>query len=340
MLRIGIAGIGFMGMIHYLAAQRAGGIKVVAIQSRDARKRAGDWRGIRGNFGPPGAVMDLSGVHCHETFEQLLADPDVDLVDLTVPTPQHEFLAIAALKAGKHVLVEKPIALEVAAADRMVAAAKQHGLLLMVAHVLPCFPEFRFALEATVSQRYGKLLAGHFLRVISQPDWSAAIADMKTNGGPAVDLHIHDTHFIRTLAGQPDEVVAVGRAVDGIVHHVTTLYRYADGPALSCSSGALVGTARPFAHGFELYFEKATLSFGPGQPLTVIGSASCETPPMDTDPVAAFTYELERVAASVTAGVAEPFLAAATARDALVLCHNEIESVLTGRAVKSTAKIS
>ncbi len=69
MLRIGIAGIGFMGMIHYLAAQRAAGVKVVAIQSRDSQKRAGDWRGIRGNFGPPGAVMDLSGVHCHETFE-------------------------------------------------------------------------------------------------------------------------------------------------------------------------------------------------------------------------------------------------------------------------------
>ncbi len=340
MLRIGIAGIGFMGMIHYLAAQRAAGVKVVAIQSRDSQKRAGDWRGIRGNFGPPGAVMDLSGVHCHETFEQLLADADVDLVDVTVPTPQHEFLAIAALKAGKHVLVEKPIALEVVAANRMIAAAKQHGRKLMVAHVLPCFPEFRFALEAAVSQRYGKLLAGHFLRVISQPDWSTAIADMQANGGPAVDLHIHDTHFIRTLAGQPDEVVAIGRAVDCVVQHLTTLYRYANGPAISCSSGALVGAARPFAHGFELYFERATLSFGPGQPLTVIGSAGCEMPPMEADPVAAFTYELERVAASVTAGVAEPFLAAATARDALVLCHSEIQSVLTGQAVKSTAKIS
>ena len=336
MLRIGIAGIGFMGMIHYLAARRAAGVKVVAIQSRDATKNGGDWRGIRGNFGPPGAVMDLAGVHCHETFEQLLSDPEVDLVDLTVPTPQHEFLAIEALKAGKHVLVEKPIALDVAAAERMIAAAKQHRRLLMVAHVLPCFPEYRFALEAAVSLRYGKLLAGHFLRVIAQPDWSAPIADMQANGGPAVDLHIHDTHFIRTLAGQPCEVVAVGRTVNGVVQHLTTLYRYANGPALSCSSGALVGAARPFAHGFELYFEQATLSFGPSQPLTVIGSVSCEMPPLNSDPVAAFTYELERVAASVAAGVAEPFLAAETARDALALCWNEIESVLTNQPAHLT----
>jgi predicted dehydrogenase len=327
MLRIGIAGIGFMGMIHYLAAQRAVGVKVVAIQSRDANKRAGDWRGIRGNFGPPGAVMDLSGVHCHESFEHLLADPDVDLIDLTVPTPQHEHLTIEALKAGKHVLVEKPIALDVASAERMIVAAKHHRQLLMVAHVLPCFPEYRFALEAVASLRYGKLLAGHFLRVISRRDLSEA------NGGPAVDLHIHDTHFIRTLAGQPGEVVAVGRAVNGVVHHLTTLYRYADGPALSCSSGALVGAARPFAHGFELYFEHATLSFGPGQPLMVIGATSCDTPATNSDPVVAFTYELERVAESVAVGVAEPFLMARTARDALALCRKEIESVITGRAV-------
>jgi predicted dehydrogenase len=336
MLRIGIAGIGFMGMIHYLAVQRAAGVQVVAIQSRDAKKRGGDWRGIHGNFGPPGAVMDLSGLQRYESLEQLLADPLVDLVDLTVPTPQHEFLAIQALKAGKHVLVEKPIALEVAAADRMIATAKQSGRLLMVAHVLPCFPEFRFGLEVAKSQRYGKLLAGQFTRVIAQPNWSAAVADMNTTGGPAVDLHIHDTHFIRTMAGQPNEVIAVGYAVDGVVCHLTTLYRFADGPALSCSSGALVGAARPFAHGFELYFENATLSFGPGQPLTVIGSTKCETPPVTPDPVAAFTYELERVAASVAAGVAEPFLAAETARDALRMCLKEIESVVSRKAVSLT----
>jgi predicted dehydrogenase len=336
MLRIGIAGIGFMGMIHYLAARKATGVAVTAIQSRDPKKRAGDWRDIRGNFGPPGQQMTFIGINAYERFEDLIADPLVDLVDLTVPTPQHEYLAIQALNAGKHVLVEKPIALEVAAADRMIAAARVNQRLLLVAHVLPCFPEFRFALAAAKSLRYGKLLAGHFLRVIAQPDWSAAIADMKANGGPAVDLHIHDTHFIRTLAGQPSEVMAVGRAVDGVVQHLTTLYRYANGPALSCSSGALVGAARPFAHGFELYFENATLSFSPGQPLTVIGSAGCETPMMDADPVAAFTYELERVAVSLAAGVVEPFLAAETARDALALCGNEIESVITGKAVRLT----
>jgi len=336
MVRIGIAGIGFMGMIHYLAAQRVKDLSVIAVQSRDAAKRAGDWRNIRGNFGPSGAIMDLGDVRKYERFEDLLADRNVDLIDLTVPTSQHEPMAIAALKAGKHVLVEKPIALETAAADRMLMAAKTANRLLMVAHVLPCFPEFRFALEATRDGRFGKLLAGHFLRVISKPDWSAAIADAAANGGPAIDLHIHDTHFICTLAGRPSDVTAIGHAADGIVRHLTTLYRFgAVGPALSCSSGAIVAKARPFAHGFELYFERATLAFNPGQPFTVLrDDGNCEVVNVDGDPIAAFDYELERAAAGVESGQPDSFLDGATARDALVLCHREIQSVRTGQTVK------
>ena len=79
---------------------------------------------------------------------ELLADPQVDLVDLCVPNDEHARLAIRALEAGKHVLVEKPIALTTADADAMVAAARASGKLLMVAHVLPFFPEFAFAAEA------------------------------------------------------------------------------------------------------------------------------------------------------------------------------------------------
>ena len=109
---IGIVGIGFMGMIHHLAASRLAGGRVAAICSRDAKKRAGDWTGIRGNFGPPGGMVDLSGVAAHADFAGLLADPAVDLVDLCVPNDEHAGLAIRALEAGKHVLVENPIALE------------------------------------------------------------------------------------------------------------------------------------------------------------------------------------------------------------------------------------
>ncbi len=72
MVRIGIVGVGFMGMIHYLAARKLKNARVTAICSRDPKKRSGDWRGIRGNFGPPGTKIDLSKIKKYERLDQLL----------------------------------------------------------------------------------------------------------------------------------------------------------------------------------------------------------------------------------------------------------------------------
>src|SRR5262245_44527169 len=112
MIRIGIVGIGFMGMIHYLAARNLKGAKVAAICSRDAKKLSGDWRGIRGNFGPPGEKMSLGSIKKYPSLGDMLADPDIDLIDVCNPTHLHAETALATLRAGKHVLVEKAIALE------------------------------------------------------------------------------------------------------------------------------------------------------------------------------------------------------------------------------------
>src|SRR5205085_11424582 len=134
-------------------------------------------RGIRGTFGPAGTQMDLGAVKRYERLDELLADPDVDLVDITTPTHLHAEMARAALRAGKHVLVEKAIALRPEDADAMVRAAAEAGKLLMVAHVLPFFPEFSLAAQMVRTGQYGRLLGGHFKRVISRPDWSGEIAD-------------------------------------------------------------------------------------------------------------------------------------------------------------------
>src|SRR5262245_865659 len=260
MVRIGLVGIGFMGYIHYLASKGLRDARVTAVCSRDPKKLAGDWRSIRGNFGPPGQMMDLGDVKRYDRLEALLADPDVDLIDCCNPTAQHGPTALAALRAGKHVLVEKAIALSEQEADAMVAAARQAGKLLMVAHVLPFFPEFWFAYEAAKDGRFGKLRAAYFKRVISKPDWSAAIGDAAATGGPAVDLHVHDTHFIGLLCGVPKVVFSAGTVDAGVVTYLTTQYLYGPGgPAVACSSGALTMPGRPFVHGFEIYFEQATL---------------------------------------------------------------------------------
>ena len=106
--------------------------------------------------------MDLGKVKSYADSGDLLADDSIDLVDVCTPTHLHEEMAVAAIEAGKHVLVEKAIALEIKQADAMLKAAQKAGKLLMVAYVLPFFPEFAFAAQASRGGEYSKLLAGHF----------------------------------------------------------------------------------------------------------------------------------------------------------------------------------
>lgn len=338
MVRIGLVGIGFMGMIHYLAARKLRGAEVVAICSRDEKKLAGDWTSIQGNFGPRGEMMDLSKLKKYRTLGDMVADPDIDMIDVCSPTDQHPPAALAALAAGKHVLVEKAIALTAADADAMVAAARKAGKLMMVAHVLPFFPEFAFAAEAIKKKTYGKLLGGHFKRVISKPDWSADIGDAAKTGGPAVDLHIHDTHFIGLVAGVPKKVFATGLVESGAVTYLTTSYLYDGGPAITCSSGAVAMKGRAFVHGYEIYLEKATLTYESGTcPLTVLhADGTSETPKLagGDEATAAFTLELQAAVDGIAAGKEPDLLSGQLARDALVLCHREIESVKSGKIVE------
>lgn len=348
MTGIGIVGIGFMGMIHYLAARRVEGASVVALCSRDRKKLAGDWTSIQGNFGPRGTQMDLSGIALYDDFAAFLADPNVDLVDLCVPNDLHGRMAIQALEAGKPVLVEKPIALAMEEADGMVAAAHRSGKPLMVGQVLPFVPEFGFALEAVTSGRYGALRAAHFTRVISKPDWSSDFADPAKSGGPAIDLHIHDTHFISLLCGVPRAVRSLGVVENGAVVHLTTQYLF-ERPdlAVSCVSGALAQAGRPFCHGFELYLDRATIAFefanlgGQGHvatPLSVIlPDGTVERPELGAgDPVDGFVQELTVATRAIAAGQTAPELAGDLARQALLLCLAEVESVRTGRQVTLT----
>ncbi len=190
----------------------------------------------------------------------------------------------------------------------------------------------------SAAEQHGKLLGAHFKRVISRPDWSADIGDAAKTGGPAVDLHIHDTHFIGLVCGVPTRVFSTGVLEKEAVAYLTTQYLYGPGgPAVSCSSGAVAQKGRPFVHGYEIYLERATLVYESGTaPLTVLAAdGKAEQPKLEGggDPIAAFTSELQTAVNGVVAGKEPDLLSGQLARDALVLCHKEIESVRTGTFV-------
>ncbi|GIX03129.1 MAG: oxidoreductase [Planctomycetaceae bacterium] len=356
MIRIGIVGLGFMGWTHFSAAWKLNaknqpvrsklkGAAVTAICTRSPEKLAGNWTSIQGNFGPRGVHVDLSKISAYDRLDDLLKDPEIDLVDICLPNDQHEAAALAALRAGKHVLVEKPIAVDLKAAERMVQAAQRAGRLLMVAQVLPFFPEFKFARQCIQSQQYGRLLAAHFRRVISPPRWSSEMSDFRKLGGWGIDLHIHDNHFIQLICGLPQQVFSRGLLQDGYLNHVHTQYVYSEGPAFSAVSGGIASEGLAFAHGYELYFEHATLMYAAGtvggawcvdRPLTLITKGRVTQPKLKaaTEWCAAFTAELQAAVESVKRGEADPILSGTGARDALRLCWAEAESVASGKPVK------
>ena len=329
MLRVGIHGLGFMGMMHYLAYQRLSGVQVTAICETLPERRQGDWTKIKGNFGPQGTQMDLTGVKTYANADELFADPNVDLVDICLPPNQHAPMAIAALNAGKHVFCEKPIALSLADADKMTAAADAKKKMFMVGHVLPFFPAYTSVYDAVRTNKYGKVIGGHFDRVISDPVWLKEFYNMSTIGGPLLDLHIHDAHFIRLLFGMPKQVQSIGRLRGEVPEYFSTLFTFAD-PTLvvTSTSGCIFQQGRPFMARSEVHFEKATVVIdGSGTTiLTEDGKAlPAELPTVDD--VGFFERELKEVVDSVGRGQVSPILGGTLARDALVIALKEMESI-------------
>jgi len=204
--------------------------------------------------------------------------------------------------------------------------------------VLPFFSEFAFAHKLIEKGEHGRLVAAHFTRVISKPEWSEAIGDAAKTGGPAVDLHVHDTHFVSLIAGVPGKVFSTGHTVGDSVEYLTTSYLYGDnGPTITCSSGAIAMAGRSFLHGFEIYLEDATLAFSSaGIPLTLFprkGKPKLISLKSQNDPINAFQAEITSAVAAIKAGEVKGPLDAQLARDALVLCLKEIESVLCAKPV-------
>lgn len=346
-MNVGLVGIGFMGWIHYLAYQKVKGVKLTAVCTRDPKRLAGDWRGIQGNFGPPAGQVDLKGAAKYSNLADLLADPKIDLVDLCLPPHLHFESAIAALRAGKHVFVEKPMALTATQCDQMVQAAKKAGRQIFVGHVLPFLPEYTAALKLIASGKYGKLLGGHFNRVISDPLWIKDFFDPAKVGGPLVDLHVHDAHLIRLLFGMPVAVTSQGRMRGDVAEYCNTQFQFADSSlSVSATSGVINQQGRPFTHGFEIHLEKGTLLFNfavmsdgnnLAVPLTLLDSkGKVQRPKLPAgDPMlAAFEAEIREVAQSLKNNQPSKLLSGELARDAIVLCLKQQQAVKSGKSVK------
>jgi predicted dehydrogenase len=152
MIHVGLVGAGFIGRNHFNQYEQMGDrAAVVALCDKEAGRRAGDWSQVGGNIADAkGTKRDLGGIRPYTEWREILADADVDLVDICVPTFLHREITVAALEAGKHVLCEKPMALSVEDCDAMLAAAAEAKGRFMVAHCIRFWPEYVYRCSTSV----------------------------------------------------------------------------------------------------------------------------------------------------------------------------------------------
>ena len=259
-MRLAVLGLGFMGSTHAAAIADLSGIELAAVYSSDPRKLTGDLTAIQGNIGGPGRQLDFSAVRKFDQIEPLLADPAIDAVDICLPTDLHEAAAIEALRAGKHVLVEKPMALDGAGADRMLAAAQRFGRVLMTAQVLRFFPEYVALRQA--QDRLGRPRFAIFRRRCATPGWGGWLQDPTRSGGGAFDLLIHDVDMCLHLFGKPETVSASGisdpaAGLDCISAHC----HYPDGAVVAIEGGWYTPGEYPFSMEYSVAFDGGSVEY-------------------------------------------------------------------------------
>ncbi|QNE35658.1 Gfo/Idh/MocA family protein [Leifsonia shinshuensis] len=169
------------------------------------------------------------GARWATSLDEALDDPGADLVSICTPTPTHTDLAVQALAAGRSVLLEKPIALTIADAERVADAAARAPGVLMVAHVVRFFPGYAALAERVAAGSVGRPRAVLASRLSAAPAWAEWLADETRSGGMIVDFAIHDVDQANAYLGDPVAVTAVRTPGDGFGAPAAITVEYASG---------------------------------------------------------------------------------------------------------------
>jgi len=245
-MRIGVIGVGFMGSTHIKAMRDLPEVTLAAICSNNPAVLAGDLSSIKGNLGGEGQTYDFSGVAKYSTTDELLADESLDAVDICLPTALHYPVASAALKAGKHVLLEKPMGLTGEECDKLLDEAKAAGKILMIAHVLRFFPMYE-TLHKTLPT-LGPARSALFRRRCAAPTWGEWLKHRDRSGGGVFDLLIHDYDVALWLFGKPTHVSATGyEALAEGIDIINAQLHYENGLTVTVTGGWHHPASYPFS---------------------------------------------------------------------------------------------
>jgi predicted dehydrogenase len=333
MLKVGVIGIGMMGSTHLDVYSKLKGVKVVAVADLIPERREGR-AVVAGNVkGQSQGGVNFAAFTQYDEGMKLIADPEVDIVDICLPTPLHSRYAISALKAGKHVLTEKPFARNGREADQLAKVAKQAKPMLMCAMCMRFWPAWAWLKEAIVAKTYGKVLAAQFRRVTSHPG-GPFYSKGEACGGAILDLHIHDTDFIQYCFGKPDAVFSRGYARNtNRPDHVITQYLYKHVPLVVAEGGWAMTPGFGFQMQYTVNFEKATAVFDLSAPnqLTLIQDGKSK--PVTVKAGMGYQHEITYFLDCIRKGSRPRAVEPASAALSVKIVEAEARSLKTGKPV-------
>ncbi len=335
-VNVAVVGLGFMGLTHIKSYQLLPNARIVAVCDAVRLPINGVLAGVSGNITGSDAIDLGKSIRTYSKLEDLLADGEVELVDLCVPTPLHLPQTIAALHAGKHVLCEKPLARTSALSQEIVNATKSAKGFFMPAMCMRFWPGWSWLKELATQKTYGKILTARFRRVSAPPGWSRdSYFKGGDSGGALLDLHIHDTDFVQFLFGRPTSVFSTGQSrFSGAIDHVVTQYKVAGGATVYAEGSWLLTSG--FSMAFTVVFERATIDFEStrgadalqlmeeGQPARVI----------KPEGVDGYVEELRYFITAIQSDQPPTVVTALDGLSAVEICEAEEKSIQTGGVVE------
>jgi predicted dehydrogenase len=228
-MRWGVISTGWVARTFLNALRDSESEQVVAVASRDAERAAA-------------TAADFGIARAYGSYAELLADAEVEAVYIGLPNSMHAEWAIAAARAGKHVLCEKPLAVSGAEAESMFAAAREQRVWLMEAFMYRFHPQTLKVRELIASGAIGQpqLVRSAFTFNVTDPRNVRLSAELA--GGALRDVGCYPVNFARMIAGTaPSGVAAVARwAASGVDETLSATLEYPNGliAQIACSLAA------------------------------------------------------------------------------------------------------
>lgn len=333
-----------MGTTHFRIHKQLGKSEIIAVADVDERKIKGDWSSVVGNIGDSDNTkpVDMTGIAVYTDAMELIANPEIEMVDICVPTYLHEKYAIAALRSGKHVFCEKPIGRTFQEATRITAEAEKSDKLFMNGLCVRHWPEYRHAWELYTSGELGKVISATFKRVspsIHGNAWQDWFMKSELSGSALLDLHLHDTDLIRYFFGRPESVTSFGvkgfRSDKGIDHLVTN-YDFGDGSLIMAEGGWDAAKTTPFEMSFQLVCEKGTVRLSELGYRIMYEDGRIEEPkPASEHLPTGWHVEIDYFLSSILQGTTpDKYLTTEEMRDSMAIIEAEALSIEEKRTVK------